>query len=256
MKLFLLLLSAQLCVHCGNARLMETTQDKFEKKNFTTTAGKMLKYRIYFPELYQVGKSVPLLCFLHGAGERGSDNTSQLAHIATYLSSDSIQALYPSIIIFPQCPENKYWAHVDITENIWTPSMQENPTEPMQAVIELLQSLETDPLISEKYVAGLSMGGFGTLDLLARNLIDFSGAIAICGGGDLGAAENISKVPLHIFHGAKDPVVPVELSRSIYKELKEKNSEVYYTEYLDGKHDVWNRAMKSEGLLHWLFSKK
>jgi predicted peptidase len=235
---------------------METTESRFEKKTFTTTTGYTLPYRIYIPKANKNKKNIPMLCFLHGAGERGTDNSSQLVHVANYLSSDSIQALHSSILIFPQCPKDDYWAHVDVTDNVWTPEAKDNPTKSMIAVIELLQSIENEYNISQKYIAGLSMGGFGTFDLIARDVINFSGAIAICGGGDLTAVEKISKVPLHIFHGAKDPVVPVELSRTIYEELKKQNKEVYYTEYPNGSHDVWNQAMESVDLLNWLFSKK
>jgi predicted peptidase len=91
------------------------------------------------PQNFQIGKKYPLVIFLHGAGERGDDNVSQLIHIVPYLASDIVQSKFPSIIIAPQCPKEDYWAPVKRGE--WTPVNQGQVTPTMAQVIQLMEQL-------------------------------------------------------------------------------------------------------------------
>ena len=136
-------------------------------RKLKTNAGWDLPYNIYYPVSYSKGK-VPLFIWLHGAGERGDDNVTQLIHIVPYLASDITQSKYPCVVVAPQCPKEGYWAPVKRTE--WAIINDGEVTPAMTGVIQLIDKLLKDPNLdkSRVYVGGLSMGGFGTLDLLSR----------------------------------------------------------------------------------------
>jgi predicted peptidase len=216
-----------------------------------------LPYNIIYPREYYIKDArIPLLVWLHGAGERGDDNVSQLIHIVPYLGSDIVQSKFPSIILAPQCPKDGYWAPVKRFE--WSIINGGEVTPPMANLIQLLENILKDPKIdkSRVYIGGLSMGGFGTLDLLGRKPEWFAAALPICGGADLVKAANYKNVPLWIFHGAKDSVVPAKISRDLVQVLEAAGATPKYTEYPEGGHDVWNTAIRDPEVLPWLFSQK
>jgi predicted peptidase len=102
---------------------------------------------------------------------------------------------------------------------------------------------------------GLSMGGFGTLEMLYLYPNTFAAAVPICGGHLTSLASVYAKeVPIWIFHGAKDTVVPVDFSRDLYAELKKLGAEVKYTEFPDANHDSWTSTFATPELLPWMFS--
>ncbi|MFZ1751528.1 MAG: prolyl oligopeptidase family serine peptidase [Saprospiraceae bacterium] len=224
-------------------------------RTFKTASGWQLPYNIFYPENYGKEK-VPLLLWLHGAGERGDDNVSQLIHIVPYVASDIVQSKFKCIVVAPQCPKEDYWAPIKRTE--WRIINDGKVTPAMDGVIQLLDKLLHDPSIDKSriYVGGLSMGGFGALDLLSRRPELFAAAVPICGGADLNKVSKYKDVPLWIFHGAKDMVVPVDLSRDLIKALRELGSNPKYTEYPEGGHGVWNDAIRDPELLPWLFGQK
>lgn len=230
----------------------------YDQREFQASDGSSLWYNIYIPEEEVEGRQLPLFLFLHGSGERGSDNRSQLKHVAHRFDQEDFQSKFPSIVIVPQCPTGGYWAPVDRSQGDWRPSSALGPMPSMQRLIELLQVLRQHPQVdlNRMYLAGLSMGGFGTYDLLSRHPDWFAGAIGICAGADLSVVEQIKEVPLQIFHGAKDKVVPVELSRTLYQSLKKAGASVSYTEYPEGDHLVWDKAFEGDRVLQWLFSQK
>ena len=150
-------------------------------KTFTGTQGS-LPYRILSPVTIKAGARYPLVLFLHGAGERGTDNQSQLIHGGPVFLDPNNREKYPAFVVFPQCPENKRWVEVDWSDP--NPHHQpKDPSVPMSLVLELLPSLEKSLPInpSRIYVIGLSMGGFGTWDIAARHPDWFAAAVPICG---------------------------------------------------------------------------
>ncbi|MBL0027015.1 MAG: prolyl oligopeptidase family serine peptidase [Saprospiraceae bacterium] len=233
---------------CGTVKHYGLTAERIKTKT-----GWEMPYNIYYPKNYGKEK-VPLFIWLHGSGERGDDNVSQLIHIVPYLASDITQIKYPCIVLAPQCPKEEYWAPIKKTE--WRIINDSEVTKPMSGVMELIDKLLKDPKIDKNrvYLGGLSMGGFGTLDLLSRRPQLFAGAVPICGGADLGKATNYKDVPVWVFHGAKDTAVPVQFSRDLISVLKEAGGDPKYTEYPDGGHDVWNKAIREPELLKWLFT--
>lgn len=233
----------------------------FKKECFENDKGEKLPYRILFPKNYDSTQKYPLILFLHGSGERGDDNKAQLVHGAE-MFLDKINQ-YPSIVVLPQCPKDFRWSNVDwdsrMEDGTCNMPLSEKPTKPMGLVLQLLdellesKSIDTDRI----YLGGLSMGGFGTFDLLARKPDFFAAAIPICGGGNpLVAKLYAENTSIWIFHGDADTVVPVEGSRKMYRVLKESGADVQYKEYPGVKHDSWTNVFAEPDLFKWLFSKK
>ena len=230
----------------------------YEKKLFVSSEGQELPYRILYPDNYSKKKKYPLILFLHGSGERGSDNEAQLVHIAPKFLSDDFQSKHPSIVVFPQCSADDTWTQVERTDSKWTVSSSDTITAPMQAVVEWMDDfLENEAVDRQRiYLSGLSMGGFGTYDLLSRKPEWFAAAIPICGGGNRRNIGLYEDVPIWIFHGKKDPVVPVSLSQEMADEFKLRKMNYRYTEYPEGTHDVWSQAWNEPDIINWLFSQQ
>jgi predicted peptidase len=217
------------------------------------------------PADYDVHKSYPLVVFLHGAGERGSDNAAQLLHGGSLFLKDSIRREYPAFVIFPQCPKDSTWAPMKlqrdstgkVTGLLFT-GMGDQGTIPGQLVKSLVDSLLTTGKIDSKriYLGGLSLGGMGTYDLLARYPHVWAAGFPICGMGNVSNAVKFAKVPLWIFHGGADMVVPVAGSRDYYNALKKLGAKVKYSEYPGVGHNSWDNAFAEKDLLPWLFSNK
>lgn len=214
-----------------------------------------LHARLFIPE--NQNEPLPVFVFLHGSSERGDDNQKQLIHIAPYLSSDTLQSIQACILLFPQCPEDDYWAPIDIIDGQWLTKTASDPTPIMKKLIRFLDSIHNDPRVdpSRIYISGLSMGGFGTWDLLSRKPELFAAGIPICGGGDPTKVESYSDVPIWAFHGTEDAIVPVELTRKTVNALKHIGSDILYTEFPGVSHHSWDLAIQYPGLLEWLFSK-
>ncbi|MFW5726159.1 MAG: alpha/beta hydrolase-fold protein [Bacteroidota bacterium] len=239
-------------------------QSLFQEKEFITSNGQPLPYRILFPESMEPGESYPVVLFLHGAGERGNDNEKQLIHGSSLFLDAENREKYPAIVVFPQCPENEWWSPTEIVGMIRTADQQSIPndydaSEAMQSVMELMAILRQDPVTdtTRMYVMGLSMGAFGIFDLLHRQPQWFAAAVPICGGGDQSkAAVYADDVPLWIFHGSEDSVVPVEASRAMKEAVEKAGGTVRYTEYEGVDHNSWDPAFAEPELLPWLFSHK
>lgn len=162
---------------------------EFQSDIFSHKNGQ-LPFRILLPENFDAKRSYPLVLVLHGAGERGDDNVSQLIHGSYLFQSKEFRAEYPSIVVFPQCPKDSYWANVlrDYEKPLdqkyrYSKFLPENPQlEIVEAFLEHIgQQYNIDP--SRRYVGGLFMGGMGTFELVSRNPDYFAAAFPICGGG-------------------------------------------------------------------------
>jgi predicted peptidase len=233
--------------------LSQDPTEATEAKVFRGSAGGALPYRLYRPKGHDSGAKFPLLLFLHGAGERGDDNAAQLKHgIRQFLAQ---QDKNPCFIVAPQCPKNVWWSALRRGE---MPQLQEKPTEPMALTIELVDALRKELPLDETrlYVTGLSMGGYGTWDLLCRRPELFAAGVPVCGGGDPSKAALIAKVPQWIFHGDKDTAVPVDFSRAMAEALKKAGGEPKYTEYPGVGHNSWDKAYGDPELYAWLFAQK
>jgi predicted peptidase len=221
---------------------------------FTNDKDETLPYRIYVPKTMPQ-KHIPLVFFMHGAGERGDDNEAQVKHGVRDLIMWS-KKNEPMIIIAPQCPKNKRWVEVD-----WSKLSHTMPPEPsyamrlsMQIIETLCKELPVD--LRRLYVTGLSMGGYGTWDIIQRYPGRFAAAMPVCGGGDVAGVSRFKNLPIWTFHGDKDGAVPVSRSRDMVKALKKAGSKVKYTEYPGVNHDCWTRTYANPDVLKWFFSQK
>lgn len=224
--------------------------------------GFTLPYKVMYPQNYDQNKTYPLVVFLHGAGERGNDNESQLTHGKQFLI-DNFSERYPAIVIAPQCPQGNFWANVKRHQNglgvNFSFNSTESPTSAMKTLASLIEDWLSSGLVDTRkvYVGGLSMGGMGTFELLWRMPNTFAAAFPICGGGDVEKAKLYAKnTAVWIFHGSDDSVVPVERSREIYKELKKQGSKVKYTEYEGVNHNSWDNTFQEKELAPWLFDQQ
>lgn len=211
-----------------------------------------LPYRLHVPK---GDKDVPLVIFLHGAGERGSDNKAQLKHGIASILSWGEKTGNQFLLLVPQCPKDLWW-----TTTI-RPSEDADPKEttgPLVSVLSLVDELVKKHSIDQKriYLTGLSMGGFGSWELLRRKPDFFAAAIPICGGGSTKDAAKFKDVPLWVFHGDKDTVVGTDYSRKMVAALKKAGGKPKYTEYPGVAHDSWTQTYANDEVLAWLFSQK
>lgn len=234
----------------------------FEKRIFINK-GDTLRYRLLLPENYDPGKTYPMVLFLHGSGERGSDNAAQLVHGGELFLRDSIRKAYPAIIVFPQCPAQDTWADVTVSKDStgkreFIFKAEGKPTTSMRLLKKLVKYLIAQYPITRRqvYVGGLSMGGMGTFDIVRREPKLFVAAFAICGGADSAIAPKLKNANWWIFHGAKDETVDPKYSEIMVRALKQNNIPVKFTLYPDANHNSWDNAFAEPDLMAWLFSNK
>ncbi|MGX5820505.1 carboxylesterase family protein [Chitinophaga lutea] len=182
-------------------------------------------------------KKWPVIIFLHGIGERGSDlNIVKRAGLAGRASADPA---FPFIVVSPQCKADGWWNVSDL--------------DAVFADVKQLSNVD----LSRVYLTGLSMGGFGTWDWANVRRANFAAIVPICGGGTPSQACNMKTLPVWVFHNADDPTVNVSGSRDMVNALKScGNTLVKYTENPTGGHDAWTRAYNDPALYKWLLQNK
>lgn len=229
----------------------------FDAETFTSE-DTTLPYRIYVPSDYGESESYPLVLFLHGAGERGNDNESQLKNALPTLFERADGLMKKSIVIAPQCPSDNQWVDTPWTDGNY--SVDEIPeSNELAAVVELVKSTCDKYSIDKArvYVIGISMGGFGTWDLIMRHNDIFAAAIPICGGADPTKAEKLVNTPVYTFHGTDDTSVPYEGTAEMVEAIEDLGGRLINFITYDGEgHGIWDTACAEDGLLEWLFSQK
>jgi predicted peptidase len=215
-----------------------------------------LPYRIHLPKSMDKSKKYPLVIFLHGAGERGNENKKQLAHGAKDILKYSRSNNEPVIIIAPQCPKKKQWVNTPWGKLSHT--MPKEPSIPMALAISLLKSKVNNLPVDVKrvYVSGLSMGGYGTWDIIQRMPDYFAAAIPVCGGGDSAEAPKLKNLPIWCFHGGNDRVVKTKRSQDMIAAIKKAGGSPKYTEYPGVGHNSWSATFSNKEVLKWLFEQK
>jgi predicted peptidase len=229
---------------------------RYEAREYADADGTKLLYRLLKPKDYDPQTKYPLVLFMHGAGERGDDNVRQLVHGMNDFASDEIMAKYPCFVVAPQCPKEQKWVDVN-----WSAPSHETPAQAagplrlaMAAIAGLEKEFSVDP--ARIYVTGLSMGGYGTWDAIARYPGRFAAAAPICGGGDPAQAKTICSTPIWAFHGGKDGVVKPQRSRDMIEAIKAAGGSPKYTEYPDAGHDSWTATYKDPEFFAWLFAQR
>ncbi len=183
-------------------------------------------------------ESLPMIVFLHGSGERGTDvEKVKLLGIPKYFCQNSDYLGLRVITVSPQCPEGTVWNNISIPL--------------FDFIVKTAEKYNAD--FSAISITGLSMGGFGTWEMLFSHPDFFSAAAPICGGGMDWRVPFDLKTPVRIFHGECDNAVPVEYSKILYKALKERRaSEASLTLYPNVGHNSWENAYEQTDLIEWL----
>jgi predicted peptidase len=231
----------------------------FAPRQHTSRAvvGGTLPYRLLVPDGYDAKAEAryPLVLFLHGAGERGTDNNAQLKWGGRELAT-KLQAAGKCFAIAPQCPPGKQWVNTPWAKGTY--SLDQVPeSEELKMAIEAVDDATAEFKVDKKriYVMGISMGGFGTWDAIARRPDLFAAAVPICGAGDPAAADKIKPVAVWAFHGGADTVVPTQGSRDMVAALTKAGAaepKLKYTEFPSVGHNSWTPAWATKGLFEWL----
>ena len=216
--------------------------------------GQQLQYLLRKPLPRANSSKAPLLLFLHGAGERGTDLRTTELHGPSNAYGEAAE-LGRSFLLTPQCPVEHWWR-----------------SDTLYALLQEVLYDYADEIDDQRlYVTGLSMGGYGTWKLITDYPGIFSGAIPVCGGGDpasllvthstLGsegfdyeAVRQIRRTRIWAFHGTADPVVPVSESRRLVEILQSKAyPDVKLTEYPGVGHDAWTETYANPEIYTWLY---
>lgn len=216
-----------------------------------------LNYRFLFPD-YNPYRSLPLVIFLHGSGERGDDNEAQLKWGVMNFATDEQMKLHPAFVVAPQCPADETWSHFLMDETDGTIQLQDTPSKSMEILMQLVQQLIKDfPVDTNRiYITGLSMGGFGTFDAMARYPELFAAAVPVCGGGDPATAKIIKDIPTWIFHGAEDTSVDPKYSVNMLQALIREGAHPGFTYYPEVGHFSWIAAYSEPMMMEWLFRQR
>lgn len=238
---FTLLLSLAGCSTCPNTPAMKPgqTAQKFQLERRQILAA---DYLLFLPAGYgaDAAKRWPLILFLHGAGERGTDVWLVAKHGPPKI--DTTTANFPFIVVSPQCPPGQNWSD--------------------DLLLALLTDIESKYAVDTHrvYLTGLSMGGFGAWSLGVSHPDRFAAIAPLCGGGDFIkvylAAERhkaaLTSLGVWAFHGAKDPVVPLEESQRMVNYLKKVGvTDVKLTVYPEAEHDCWTQTYANPELFSW-----
>ena len=229
------------------------------KKSVFVNGEHSLPYRFLEPENFSKSKKYPVVIFLHGSGERGVDNEKQLIHGAQQFLNPVNREKFPSYVFFPQAPMDGFWSlpEVDsICQSMFCNST--TPTWQINALTAFIDSITNLPSVDKNriYIMGISMGAMALYELAWRNPSTFAAAVPICGAADTLNITRAKNVYWRIYHGDADNLVPVQMSRNVYKKLSDSGADVQYFEFPGCTHGSWNPAFNDRDLLPWLFSKK
>jgi predicted peptidase len=215
------------------------------------------RYRLLRPKTLLKGQRYPLVLFLHGAGERGSDNLKQLKYLPTWMAEPHSQQKHPCFVLAPQCRIDERWADVSWNDKKSTPQPAQLTTDLSAALAAMNDVIDHENVDPDRiYLTGLSMGGYGTWDLAARLPDRFAAIIPICGGGDERTGLKLAALPMWCFHGDADTSVPVERSRTMIEAVKAAGGSPRYSEFSGIGHDAWTPAYGDPAVLDWLFNQR
>ena len=229
-------------------------------KRTVVVQGQTYRYQLFVPKRQTARKPTPVVLFLHGSGERGSDGDKQLlAGLGPYVKAHAND--FPAIVVFPQAPENEEW-------------MGKNVDMALAALDAATSEFNGDA--KRTYLTGLSMGGYGTWETAIKAPARFAALVPICGGllapNDYRAlyvsevvdaddpysalATRMKHLPIWIFHGGKDDVVLPGDDRQTFAALKAAGADVQYTEFPDAGHNSWDATYNHQPMWTWLFAQR
>ncbi len=224
----------------------------FRKQVYIGKGNAHLPYRLFVPLGYDVNHKYPLVLWLHGVDGRGSDNVKQIIKEnqlgSHFWISSAVQKNFPAFVLAPQCPSGDTWAEPEFNQQSkW-----------LLLAVDALAKVQKDFSIDADrvYIVGQSMGGLGVWSLLQNYRGKWAGAIVMSAYDTFSDIPAIAEVPLWVFQGDADQSVPVDMVRSMMKQLKKTHANLRYTEYHKSDHDVWTKAFAEPELLPWLSAQK
>ncbi|MEO0557667.1 MAG: prolyl oligopeptidase family serine peptidase [Bacteroidota bacterium] len=198
-----------------------------------TASGHLL---VSLPDGYDADRSLrwPLLIYLHGANERGTD--LELATTHGPVKERRAGRDLPFVMAVPQVPEGERWTVGRVVAAL--------------DAVTAAHRIDSDRV----YLTGLSMGGFGTWEAIERVPERFAAAVPICGGGNPLGLVAAGAVPVWTFHGAQDDVVPLAATEWMVRSLRDVGGDVRLTVYPEATHDSWTATYASPEVYDWLLS--
>lgn len=229
-----------------------------------TVNGSPYAYQVYVPREFDRRKLWPVVLFLHGGGEYGSDGLRQ-TNVGLAPAIRRNPERFPAIVVFPQAKADN------------TPGWQlDGGKAAMAALDKSIKEFRGDP--KRVYLTGMSAGGNGSWYLASQYPERWAAAIVVCGwifkftGRSTPVeypalaqdkpdpyeyiARRVSPVPIWIFHGDKDDVVPVDESRKMFAALKKIGANVQYTELPGANHNAWDPAYSHAGAIDWMLRQR
>jgi len=217
--------------------------------NTFTEGANSIPYRLYKPDGYDaLGSKFPLVIFLHGDGERGTNNTAQVSAHFQGLLDTTQNGSFAAYLFAPQAPtggQTNQWTNISYPTGSYSNPTLSAPAInlPLQLALDFVDQFiaqnNVDP--TRVYITGLSMGGYGTYDAIARRPDLFAAAAPMSGGGNLGAVNTYTNIPIWDFHGDADPTVPVSGSRSTITAIQNGGGTLErYTELAGQGHVIWD----------------
>lgn len=197
-----------------------------------------MPYRFLVPRNYDPANVYPVHIFLHGIGERGTDNEKHLSAGAIYFQVDSVRKQYPAFVIYPQCPTSYYWFSEEI----------------MTTLGALADSLKAQTDARPITIGGFSMGAYGTFAMVAKYPDLFEAAVAIAGDGDATQANRMIKTRWQLFAGEKDLIVPSARTKKMFIALEQAGASVSFNLYPHADHHATlHLAFLEPGFYRWIF---
>jgi predicted peptidase len=200
-------------------------------------------YQLYAPALHG---PLPVILFLHGAGESGTDGVRQTTvGLGPAVVRDPSR--FPALIVFPQASHGYGWRGRNLADAV-------------AALDDVIANFDCD--VSRVYITGISMGGYGAWLLAWQQPERFAAVVPVCGGLDRNAgtpataARRLAKIPHWVFHGADDEIIPATESRAMVAALRAAGGNVRYTEYAGVRHNSWERAYGEKELIEWMLAQR
>jgi predicted peptidase len=241
---------------------------------FKSSAGDEINYYLFTPAAAaDKSRKLPMVLWLHGGVGSNGVGAPNVVQDAFY--KDQQQDKHPCYVLRPVAIKGQNWVSPR-GAGTGTHKQPAEPSPSMKAAMELTDKLVKELGVDESrlYVAGASMGGYGTWDLIERCPGKFAAAIPLCGGADPSKAEAIKGVPICIYHGDKDPYVPVKASREMFDALMKacgeqptvqedaekivktsKDGKLRYVEIKGAGHNpAWDKSLADEAVIEWMFS--
>ena len=212
----------------------------------------LLPYWLYLPKEFDGDANRwPVVLFLHGLGERGSTLDRVLVHGPGKLIRGGKH--FPFILIAPQCPNDGNRKDKNAKAFWWKPGAIDQVANIVDFEKRRLGRVDEDRV----YVTGLSMGGYGTYQIVSRHPKTFAAAAPICGHGNGWPNKKaVAHIPFWAFHGEKDKVVELAKQQKTVDDLKAAGAKIKFTVYPGVGHDSWTRTYANPEFYEWLLAQK